>query len=92
MRATEFRLATLIRQQPDALLPIWRQGVRQLSSARKLDAPTLNNHVLQLLDELADALNSSSGRGLPEALAQGSSPVHGLERFREGYDIGEIAR
>src|SRR5215831_17484928 len=91
MRATGgFQLGTLIGQQRDALLSIWRQRVRQLSSARKLDTPTLNNHIPQLLDELADALNPSSGRRIPETLAQGSPPVHGLERFREGYDIGEV--
>src|SRR5262245_35197899 len=91
MRATgQCKLGTLVGQQRDALLSIWRQRVRQLSSARKLDTPTLNNHIPQLLDELADALNPSSGQRIPEALAQGSPPVHGLERFREGYDIGEV--
>ena len=27
---------------------------------------------------------------MPEALAKGTSPVHGLMRFREGYDIEEV--
>jgi signal transduction histidine kinase len=69
---------------------IWRQKVKQLSSARNLDTPTLNNHVPQLLGELADALESKSNRSIPEAMAQGSAPIHGLERFREGYDIEEV--
>jgi len=50
----------------------------------------LNDHIPQLLDELADALNSRSEGGISEALAKGSPPVHGLERFREGYDIEEV--
>ena len=83
-------LAALIRQQRDALLSSWRQQVKQLPSARNLDTPTLNDHIPQLLDELADALNSSSSRRIPEALAKGSPPVHGFERFREGYDIQEV--
>jgi signal transduction histidine kinase len=91
MRATgRFQLATLIRQQGDTLLSKWRQRVRQLSSAQKLDTPTLNDHIPQLLNELSDALNSGSSQRIPEALAQGSPPVHGLERLREGYDIGEV--
>ncbi|HEY4255951.1 MAG TPA: sensor histidine kinase [Candidatus Udaeobacter sp.] len=84
-------LAALIRQQRDALLSSWRQQVKQLRSARNLDTPTLNDHIPQLLDELADALKSRSpDRTIPKALAKGSPPVHGLERFREGYDIEEV--
>jgi len=33
---------------------------------------------------------SRSNRSIPEALAQGSARVHGLERFREGYDTEEV--
>jgi hypothetical protein len=63
MRATEqLELAALITQQGYALLPAWRQQVKQLASARNLDTPTLNDHIPQLLDELADALNSKSDR------------------------------
>lgn len=91
MRATEqLELGALITQQGDALLSTWRQQVKQLASARNLDTPTLNDHIPQLLDELADALNSRSEGGISEALAKGSPPVHGLERFREGYDIEEV--
>jgi len=91
MRATgQFKLAVLIRQQRDVLLSTWRQQVKHLASAQNLNTPTLNDHIPQLLDELVDALNSSAGRRIPEALAQGSSPVHGFERFREGYDIQEV--
>jgi two-component system, OmpR family, phosphate regulon sensor histidine kinase PhoR len=91
MRATgQFELATLIRQERDALLSSWRQQVRQLPSAQNLDTPTLNDHIPQLLDEFADALNSRSDQKITDALARGSPPVHGLERFREGYDIEAV--
>ena len=83
-------LAALIRQQRDALLSAWRQEVRQLPSARNLDTPTLNDHIPQLLYELADALQSRSDQTTPQALAKGSPPVHGLVRFREGYAIEEV--
>jgi hypothetical protein len=86
----QFDLAALIRRHRDALLWTWRQQVKQLPSARTLDTPTLNDHVPQLLDELADVLEPRSNRSISEALAQGSAPVHGLERFREGYDIEEV--
>src|SRR5215471_4825419 len=83
-------LAALITQQRDALLSSWRQQVRQLPSARNLDTPTLNDDIPQLLEELADALKSRSDETIPEALAKGSPPVHGVVRFREGYDIEEV--
>src|SRR5207248_4940904 len=83
-------MATLIRQQRHALLSSWRQQVKQLPSARNLDTPTLNDHIPQLLDELADALAPRSDEPILEALAKGSPPVHGLMRFREGYDIEEV--
>jgi len=91
MRPTgQFELAALIRQHRDVLLWTWRQQVKQLASARNLDTLRLNDHVPQFLNELADALESRSNRSIPEALAQGSAAVHGLERFREGYDIEEV--
>ena len=68
-------MAALIRQQRDAVLSSWRQQVTHLPSARNLDTPTLNDHIPQLLDELADALATRSDRTIPEALAKGTSPV-----------------
>ena len=91
MRATgQSELALLIRQERDGLISTWRRQVKQLPSARNLDTLTLNDHIPQLLDELADALNSRSDQKIPGALARGSPPVHGLERFREGYDIEAV--
>lgn len=91
MRATgQLELAALIRQQRDALLSTWRQQVKKLASARNLGTPTLNDHIPGLLEELADALESKSEQANPKALAEGSPPVHGSERFREGYDIEEV--
>ena len=83
-------LAVLITNQREALLSTWRQQVKQLPSARNLDTPTLNDHIPQLLDELAQALRARSEQTIRKALAEGSSPVHGSERFREGYDIEEV--
>jgi len=79
-----------IRQERDGLLSTWRQQVKQLPSAQHLDTPTLNDHIPGLLEELAEALRSRSEQTIPEALAEGSPPVHGSERFREGYDIEEV--
>jgi hypothetical protein len=53
-------MAALIRQQREAVLSSWRKQVKQFPSARNLDTPTLNDHIPQLLDELAAALATTS--------------------------------
>ncbi len=84
------KLAALIRQERQALLARWRQQVRELPSARHLDIPTLNDHIPDLLDELAAALQSRSDQTIPEALCEGSPPAHGRQRVQDGFDIEEV--
>ena len=84
------QLAALIARDRDALLSRWRGQVRQLSSARHLDVPTLNDHIPVLLDELASALGVQSDETIPEALLERSPPAHGLQRAQDGFDIEEI--
>jgi two-component system phosphate regulon sensor histidine kinase PhoR len=84
------KLAGLVKRERHALLGRWRQQVRQLPSARQLDIPTLNDHIPDLLDELATALQSKSDQTIPEALSEGSPPAHGLQRLQDGFDIEEV--
>ena len=84
------KLAELIQQERHALLSTWRKQVRQLPSARQLDTPTLNDHIPELLDELATALQSKSDQTIPEALIEGSPPIHGLQRLQDAFDIEEV--
>jgi len=84
------RLAALIRRERDPLLAAWRKQVRNLPEARHLDTPTLNDHVPQLIEELAAALQARSDETIPEALSEASPPAHGLQRVADGYDIEEV--
>jgi len=84
------RLAATIRRERDVLLSRWREQVRQLPSAKHLDTPTLNDHVPALLDELAKAFESVSDESIPETLLAGSPPMHGVQRFQDGFDIVEV--
>ena len=83
-------LAALIIQERQALLSRWRRQVRELPSARHLNIPTLNDHIPQLLDELAQAIQTNSDQSIPETLSEGSSPAHGLQRVKDAYDIEEV--
>ena len=84
------RLAALLTQQRDLVLKLWRQQVAQLPSAKHLDEPTLNDHVPTLLEELADALRSANDKTIQEAVLQGTPPIHGMQRFEDGFDIVEV--
>ncbi len=83
-------MATLIKRDRDALLSQWRHQVRKLSSARHLDVPTLNDHIPDLLDELATALHSKSDEKITDAVHGSSPPAHGLQRLQDAFDIEEV--
>ncbi len=83
-------LASLVKSEREPLLARWREQVRHLPSARLCDVPTLNDHIPLLLDELAEALRANSDQTIPEALAETSPPVHGLQRLEEAFDIEEV--
>ena len=84
------KLSALIRREGEALLSRWRGQVKQLPSARRLDIPTLNDHIPRLLEELAAALESGSDETIAEAVCEGSPPAHGLQRVEDGFDIEEV--
>ena len=84
------KLAQLIERESEPLLAAWRVQVRALPAARDLDAPTLNDHIPYLLQELASALREGSDQSIAEALAEGSPPVHGIQRVKDGYDVEEV--
>ena len=84
------KLAALIRRERDGLLAAWRQQVRELPSAQHLDTLTLDDHVPQLIIEMAAALQAGSEETIPEALSAGSPPAHGMQRVKDGYDIEEM--
>ncbi len=84
------RLATLIKSERQPMLARWRQQVRQLPSARQLDIPTLNDHIPDLLDELATALESRPDQTIVEALGEDSPQAHGLQRLKDAFDIEEV--
>jgi two-component system phosphate regulon sensor histidine kinase PhoR len=84
------KLAGLIEREREALLVQWRQQVSQLPCAQDLDAPTLDDHVPELLDELAVAFRQLSDETIPESVLQGTPPAHGRQRLQDGFDIVEV--
>ncbi len=84
------KLAALVENEGQSLLANWRKQVRQLPSAKHLDTPTLNDHIPNLLTELAEALEKNSNQTIPEALVEESAQTHGKQRLADGFDIEEV--
>ena len=84
------RLAVLIKHEQMPLLAQWRKQVRELPSASKLDTPTLDDHIPDLLAELTAELQSNPDQTIPAALKEGSAPAHGRVRLKDGFDIEEV--
>ena len=84
------KLAALVQQERESLLARWRQQVRELPSARHLDTPTLNDHIPDLLTDLAEALQKNSNQTIPESLVEESAQIHGKQRLTDGFDIEEV--
>ena len=83
-------LAALVRRERESVLSRWREQVRQLPSARHLDVPTLNDHIVGVLDELASAFAVVDDQSIPDALKKWSPQAHGLQRLKEAFDIEEV--
>ena len=83
-------LARLIEHERDALLAAWRAQIRALPAARDLDVPTLNDHIPELLAELASALRAGSGETIAQTHLEESPPAHGLQRVKDAFDIEEV--
>lgn len=82
-------LAAFIRVRKHDILAEWHAAVRELPTARDLDAPTLMDHIPVLLDriaEMADALVGGVLPSLPTDLAE----LHAIERLEEGFDLDEV--
>src|SRR5215471_8394689 len=84
------KLADLLRTYRAELLATWRREVRRLPAARDLDVPTLNDHIPDVLEELAGALVSGETQSVMDLQLEHSPKVHGTARFRAGFDIVEV--
>ena len=84
------RFDEIIRQRRGRLLEKWRNEVRRLPTARNMDAPTLNDHIPSLLDQLASALITRDTESVLDLQLEHSPQIHGTQRLRAGFDIVEV--
>lgn len=84
------QFADTIQKHRDTLLKAWREQVRRLPAAQKLDVPSLNDHIPALFDELVAALFQGHTDSVLDLHLRDSAKVHGSLRLREGFDIVEV--
>ena len=84
------RLGELILAQRDEVLADWRRQVRELPAAKELDRPTLDDHIPQLLEEIAEALKERRDDSIPAVMLEGTPPAHGIQRLEDGFDLEEV--
>lgn len=84
--ATLADLGELIEDHRTELLSEWHREVGLLPGAEQLDAPTITDHIPQLLSELSQNLRSDRNNAtLIESPAE-----HGVQRWKVGFDITEV--
>jgi two-component system phosphate regulon sensor histidine kinase PhoR len=84
--ATLSGLGVLIESHRSELLSNWQREVAVLPGAEHLDAPTITDHIPELLAELSDNLRSDRN----EDSVISSPAEHGVQRWRVGFDITEV--
>lgn len=84
--ATLTNLGELIEIHRAELLSDWHREVGLLPGAEQLDAPTITDHIPQLLIELSENLRSDG----TDASLIASPAEHGVQRWRVGFDITEV--
>lgn len=83
-------LATVFQECHAELIAHWREQARTLPSARQLDQLALTDHIPDLVAEITRDLALHRDDALSFDHAQGSPPVHGVQRFHDGFDLREV--
>ncbi len=83
------RIAALIRQHRDEIVRRWEAAVRAMPRARELDPPTLIDHIPDLLERIAQAIDELS-RGRTPTQHREVAERHAMSRLEEGFDLQEV--
>ena len=84
------QLAGVFRRSQEEILVEWRIQVNTLLEARKLDKPTITDHLPDLIAEITHDLELCRDGILSAEHTHDGPPAHGVQRFLEGLDVGEV--
>ena len=83
-------LAEVLGRCQEEIIAEWRLQGGKLLSELKLDRPTLTDHMPDIVAEMTRDLALSREGSLSVEHTRGSPPVHGVQRFYDGLDVGEV--
>ncbi|MDB6120544.1 MAG: two-component sensor histidine kinase [Verrucomicrobiaceae bacterium] len=87
---TVAHLAEVLRQFQPEIIASWRSQAEILLHDRGLDKPTLTDHMPDIVAEIIRDLALGREGSLSAEHTKGSPPVHGVQRFHDGLDVGEV--
>lgn len=68
----------------------WQVQASELLRELNLDKPTLTDHLPDLVAEITRDLAQRREGPISDEQTRGSPPVHGVQRFHDGLDVGEV--
>ena len=80
----------MYRQCHDEIICEWRLQVGDLLKELELDKPTITDHVPDVIAEITRDLQLGRQGVLSVEHTRGSPSVHGVQRFHDGLDVGEV--
>lgn len=83
-------LAEVFDHAQEEIIAEWRTQASTLLRDRDLDKPTLTNHLPDLVAEIIRDLKLDRDGSVSAEQTRGSPPVHGIQRFHDGLDVGEV--
>jgi len=87
---TVHHLAEVFRGCQEEIISEWRLQAGKLLADLKLDKPTITDHLPDVIAEIIRDLAMNREGPLSAEQTRGSPPVHGVQRFHDGLDVGEV--
>lgn len=83
-------LSELFARSQEEIMVEWRLRAGKLLSDLHLDKPTITDHLPDVVAEITRDLAMHRDGPLSVEHARGSPPAHGVQRFYDGLDVGEV--
>jgi len=83
-------LAEVLERNEDQIIAEWRVKAQSLLEELSLDKSTLTDHVPNIITEIIQDLKKSGKLGVDKESDKDSPPAHGVQRFHDGLDVGEV--
>lgn len=87
---TVAHLAEVFGRCQEEIIDEWRLQAGSLLRELKLDKPTITDHLPDVIAEITHDLALSRDGILSVEHTRGSPPAHGVQRFHDGLDAGEV--